>query len=69
METDGKWSGFDVDFAVPLRAIFDDRQGAIRAVVRLDRFDAVKNKQIDVLSRNSSWTMGREGETASCSPV
>src|SRR6202789_2833340 len=27
-----------------------------------DRFDAVKNKQIDVLSRNSSCTMGREGD-------
>jgi general L-amino acid transport system substrate-binding protein len=27
-----------------------------------DRFDALKNKQIDLLSRNSSWTMGREGD-------
>jgi general L-amino acid transport system substrate-binding protein len=27
-----------------------------------DRFDALKNKQIDVLSRNSTWTMGREGD-------
>jgi general L-amino acid transport system substrate-binding protein len=27
-----------------------------------DRFEALKNKQIDVLSRNSSWTMGREGD-------
>jgi general L-amino acid transport system substrate-binding protein len=26
------------------------------------RFDALKNKQIDVLSRNSTWTMGREGD-------
>ena len=27
-----------------------------------DRFDALKNKQIDVLSRNSTWTMGREDD-------
>ena len=27
-----------------------------------DRFDALKNKQIDVLSRNSTWTMGREND-------
>ena len=27
-----------------------------------ERFDALKNKQIDVLSRNSTWTMGREDD-------
>jgi general L-amino acid transport system substrate-binding protein len=27
-----------------------------------ERFDALHNKQIDVLSRNSTWTMGRETE-------
>ncbi len=27
-----------------------------------ERFDALKNKQIDVLSRNSTWTLGREDD-------
>ena len=28
-----------------------------------ERFDALKNKKIDVLSRNSTWTLGRENDS------
>ena len=58
----GDWSGFDVDFCRALAAaIFNDPSKV--EFVPLDaseRFDALKNKKIDVLSRNSTWTMGRE---------
>jgi general L-amino acid transport system substrate-binding protein len=59
----GKWSGFDVDFCRAVAAaIFDDPSKVQYVPLSAsNRFDAVKNKQIDVLSRNSSWTMGREG--------
>jgi general L-amino acid transport system substrate-binding protein len=60
----GKWSGFDIDFCRAVAAaIFDDPSKVQYVPLSAsDRFDAVKNKQIDVLSRNSSWTMGREGD-------
>ncbi len=60
----GDWSGFDVDFCRALAAaIFNDPSKV--QYVPLDaseRFDALKNKKIDVLSRNSTWTMGREDD-------
>ena len=44
-------------------AIFDDPSKVQYVPLSAsDRFDALKNKQIDLLSRNSSWTMGREGD-------
>ena len=59
----GQWSGFDVDFCRAVAAaIFDDPSKVQYVPLSAsDRFDA-KNKQIDVLSRNSTWTMGREGD-------
>jgi len=60
----GKWSGFDVDFCRAVAAaIFDDPSKVQYVPLSAsDRFEALKNKQIDVLSRNSTWTMGREGD-------
>jgi general L-amino acid transport system substrate-binding protein len=63
-DANGQWSGFDVDFcrAVAAAILNDPSKVQYVPLSASDRFDAVKNKQIDVLSRNSSWTMGREGE-------
>ena len=63
-DADGKWSGFDVDFCRAVAAaIFDDPTKVQYVPLSAsDRFDALKNKQIDVLARNSTWTMGREGD-------
>jgi general L-amino acid transport system substrate-binding protein len=63
-DADGKWSGFDVDFCRAVAAaIFDDASKVQYVPLSAsDRFDALKNKQIDVLARNSTWTMGREGD-------
>ncbi len=58
----GKWSGFDVDFCRAIAAaIFDDPNKVTFKPLSADaRFDALKKGEIDVLSRNSTWTMGRE---------
>ena len=63
-DADGQWSGFDVDFCRAVAAaIFNDPSKVQYVPLSAsDRFDALKNKQIDVLSRNSTWTMGREGD-------
>jgi general L-amino acid transport system substrate-binding protein len=63
-DANGQWSGFDVDFCRAVAAaIFDDPSKVQYVPLSAsDRFDALKNKQIDLLSRNSSWTMGREGD-------
>jgi general L-amino acid transport system substrate-binding protein len=62
----GQWSGFDVDFCRALAAaIFNDPSKV--QFVPLDaseRFDALKDKKIDVLSRNSTWTLGRENDSS-----
>jgi general L-amino acid transport system substrate-binding protein len=59
----GTWTGFDVDFCRAVAAaIFDDP--AKVTFVPLDaasRFTALQSNTIDVLSRNSTWTMSREG--------
>jgi general L-amino acid transport system substrate-binding protein len=62
---DGKWSGFDVDFCRALAAaIFNDPSKVdFVPLSATERFDALKAKKIDVLSRNSSWTLGREEES------
>jgi len=60
----GQWSGFDVDFCRALAAaIFNDPTKVQYAPLSAEqRFSALKNKEIDVLSRNSTWTLGREGD-------
>ncbi len=63
-DANGQWSGFDVDFCRAVAAaIFNDPSKVeFVPLSASDRFEALKNKQIDVLSRNSTWTMGREGD-------
>jgi general L-amino acid transport system substrate-binding protein len=58
----GAWSGFDVDFCRAIAAaIFNDAgKVAFTPLSASDRFDALKSGAIDVLSRNTTWTMGRE---------
>jgi general L-amino acid transport system substrate-binding protein len=60
----GNWTGFDVDFCRAMAAaIFDDPKKV--KFVPLDakeRFEELGKRKIDVLARNSSWTMSRETE-------
>jgi general L-amino acid transport system substrate-binding protein len=64
MDESGAWSGFDVDFCRALAAaIFGDPNKVKLVPLSADaRFQALKDGKIDVLSRNSTWTMGRETE-------
>jgi general L-amino acid transport system substrate-binding protein len=62
MDDKNAWTGFDVDICRAVAAaIFGDP--AKVTFVPLDavtRFAALQSNQIDVLSRNSTWTMSRE---------
>jgi len=58
----GNWAGFDVDFCRALAAAIFDDAGKVKFVPLSadDRFNKLRSKEVDVLSRNSSWTMSRE---------
>ena len=60
----GEWSGLDVDFCRALAAAIFDDAGKVQfePLSANDPFAALKSKKIDVLSRNSTWTMSREAE-------
>ena len=57
-----KWSGFDVDFcrAVAAAVLGDPDKVAYTPLNASERFDALRDGKIDLLSRNSSWTLDRE---------
>ena len=58
----GDWTGFDVDFCRAVAAaIFDDPKKA--KFVPLDaseRFKELQSRKVDILSRNTTWSMSRE---------
>jgi general L-amino acid transport system substrate-binding protein len=58
----GEWSGFDVDFCRAVAgAIFDDRSKVTFVPLSAgERFDALRAGRVDLLSRNSTWTLERE---------
>jgi general L-amino acid transport system substrate-binding protein len=64
LDTDGSWSGFDVDFCRAwAAALFNDADAVeFVAVSAQDRFTALQAGQFDVLSRNSTWTITRDAE-------
>ena len=61
----GAWSGFDVDFCRALAAAIFNDPSKVEYVplTASERFEALKDKKIDVLSRNSTWTLGRENDS------
>jgi general L-amino acid transport system substrate-binding protein len=58
----GNWTGLDVDFCRALAAaIFNDASKVkYTPLSTKDRFTALQTGEIDVLSRNSTWTMVRD---------
>jgi general L-amino acid transport system substrate-binding protein len=58
----GDWSGFDVDFCRGVAAaIFDDpKKVRFVALDANERFKELQNRKVDILSRNSTWSMSRE---------
>ena len=57
-----EWAGFDVDFCRALSAaIFNDAgKVTLSPLSANDRFYALQAGDIDVLSRDTTWTMSRE---------
>ncbi len=61
----GRWSGFDVDFCKAVAAAIFGDAGAVDFVAlntsgKSEQFDAVRSGTVDVLFRNTTWTLGRD---------
>ena len=58
----GAWSGFDVDFCRAIAAaIFNDpTKVKYTPLSATTRFEALKSGSIDVLARNTTWTLSRD---------
>jgi general L-amino acid transport system substrate-binding protein len=61
-DAQGNWVGFDVDFCRAIAAaIFDDpTKVKFVPLTAKDRFTALQSGEIDVLSRNTTWTLSRD---------
>jgi general L-amino acid transport system substrate-binding protein len=64
VDSAGNWTGFDVDFCRAwAAALFNDANAVeFRGLSAQERFTALQSGEVDVLSRNSTWTFGRDGE-------
>lgn len=59
---DGSWSGFDVDIcrAIGAAIFHDDKHVRFTPLSAKDRFIALQSGEIDILSRNTTWTITRD---------
>ena len=66
VDANGEYSGFDVDYCRALAAaIFGDASKVeFRPVTASERFTALQSGEIDILSRNTTWTLSRDTELA-----
>jgi general L-amino acid transport system substrate-binding protein len=58
----GEWSGLDVDMcrAVAAAVFGDASKHKVTPLSAKERFTALKSSEIDVLTRNTTWTMSRD---------
>ncbi|MBF0445630.1 MAG: amino acid ABC transporter substrate-binding protein [Magnetococcales bacterium] len=61
-DSQGNWSGLDVDFcrAVAAAVLKDASKVKFVPLSIKDRFTALQKGQVDILSRNSTWTISRD---------
>ena len=61
-DQDGNWSGLDVDFCRAVSAaIFGDASRVkFTPLSAKERFTALQSGDVDILSRNTTWTMSRD---------
>jgi general L-amino acid transport system substrate-binding protein len=61
-DAQGNWTGFDVDFCRAIAAaIFNDaKKVKFVPLTAKDRFTALQSGEVDVLARNTTWTMSRD---------
>ena len=64
VDSSGNWTGFDVDFCRAwAAALFNDPNAVeFRGLSAQERFTALQSGEVDVLSRNSTWTYDRDAE-------
>ena len=58
----GNWTGFDVDFcrAVAAATLSDSKKVKYIPLTPDERFTALQSGEVDLLSRNTTWTMARD---------
>src|SRR3979409_702432 len=58
----GNWTGFEVDFcrAIAAAVLNDPTKVKFTPLSAKDRFEPLKTGDIDVLSRNTTWTLSRD---------
>jgi general L-amino acid transport system substrate-binding protein len=63
-DAQGNWTGLDVDFCRALAAaLFNDpKKVKFVALTAKDRFTALQSGDVDVLARNTTWTLSREAQ-------
>jgi general L-amino acid transport system substrate-binding protein len=61
-DAQGNWTGLDVDFCRALAAAIFNDASKVRFIPlsAKDRFTALQSGEVDVLARNSTWTMSRD---------
>jgi general L-amino acid transport system substrate-binding protein len=61
-DADGKWSGLDVDLCRAVAAaVFGDGEAVkFTPLSAKERFTALQSGEVDLLSRNTTWTMSRD---------
>ncbi len=61
-DADGNWTGLEVDYCRAMAAAIFDDPDAVRftPLTTGERFDALTSGVVDVLSRTTTWTMGRD---------
>lgn len=61
-DAQGKWTGFDVDYCRAIAAAVFNDPNKVKFVplTTKDRFTALQSGEIDVLSRNTTWTSSRD---------
>ena len=60
---DGEWMGFDVDYCRAVAAAVFDGDGTkvqFTPLSAVQRFPALQNNEVDLLARNTTWTMNRD---------
>lgn len=61
-DKDGKWKGLDVDFCrgVAAAVFGDETKVKFTPLSTKERFTALQSGDVDILSRNTTWTMSRD---------
>src|SRR5215208_5032741 len=61
-DAQGNWTGLDVDFCRALAAAIFNDSTRVRFIplAAKDRFTALQSGEVDVLLRNTTWTMSRD---------